>query len=99
MIGESGGVITHVYQEQVSRENQIQRDQAANKETEDNSNRQGAADVASFSSKGLELARTAVSAVEAAPQVEVDPQAQETGLPPASQEDGSSPAQYLDIRV
>jgi hypothetical protein len=99
MIGESGGVTTLVYQEQVSRENQIQRDQSVNRETEDNSNRQVSADVTSFSSAALELSRTAVSAVETTPVVEPDSQAQETGFQPADQQEGSSPAQYLDVRV
>jgi len=35
MIGESGGVSTLLYQEQISRENQIQRDQGAVREVEE----------------------------------------------------------------
>lgn len=98
MIGESGGVTTLVYQEQVSRENQIQRDQGSARETEETSNNQVATDVASFSSEALQLARTAVSAVEGPEAVDVDQQSQDVA-PPVNPEGGSSPAQYLDIRV
>ncbi len=99
MIGESGGVTTLVYQEQVSRENQIQRDQGPAREIEEVNNNQVATDVASFSSEALELAQTAVSAVEVSQEVDIDQQSQEAGGAPANPEGGSSPAQYLDLRV
>jgi hypothetical protein len=99
MVGESSGITTLVYQEQVSRENQIQRDQDVSRETEDSnvSSSQGTADVASFSSAALELARTAVSSVEEAPQAEVDQQSQQSQPASSSGGGGSEPAQYLNI--
>ena len=101
MIGESGGVTTLVYQEQVGRENQIQRDQGASRETEDNSSRQAqsTADVTSFSAAALELARTAVSSVEATPEVEDNQQPLDAQAARANAEGGSEPAQYLDVRA
>ena len=100
MIGESGGVTSLIYQEQVARENQIQRDQAGRQESEEKSSRQGSADVTSFSAEGLELARTAVTATQAAPETEMEqkPQ-QDEQVVPVSQTSGSSPAQYLNIQA
>ena len=96
MIGESGGVTTLIYQEQVNRENQIQRGRSENQETEENSVRQSTSDVTSFSQKGLELARSAVTAVQASPEATVqnEPQGQQ-----ALQARGSLTAQYLDIQA
>ena len=99
MIGESGGVTTLIYQEQVNRENQIQRDQGAKRETDENSSRQATSDVTTFSAKGLELARNAVTATQAVPEAALERESQEEQFVPASQTDGSSPAQHLDIRV
>jgi len=98
MIGESGGVGSLVYQEQVSRENQIQRDQNANNETEENSSRQAQTeDVATFSSAALELSRTATTAVEESPEVEVDQQSQDVSTSVSRQEGSAPPGQYLDV--
>ena len=97
MIGESGGVGSLVYQEQVSRENQIQRDQSANNETEENSSRQASTDVATFSTAALELSRTAVSVVEESPEVEVDQKSQEAEVQIPTRETETSPAQHLNI--
>lgn len=97
MIGESGGIGSLVYQEQVSRETQIQRDQSANNETEENNSRQAPADVATFSSAALELSRTAVTAVEESPEVEVDQESQEVSTPVAGDEGSAPPGQYLDV--
>ncbi len=99
MIGVSGGVTTQIYQEQVARENQIQRDQAGRQESEEQSSRQGSADVASFSAEGLELARTAVTAPQEAPGSELEQKPQEEQVVPVSQTSGSSPAQYLNIQA
>lgn len=96
MIGESGGVTTLIYQEQVNRENQIQRGRSENQETEETSVRQPTADVTSFSQQGLELARTAVTAAQASPEASVQNEPQDKQ---AVQARGSSPAQYLDIRA
>lgn len=99
MIGESGGVTTLIYQEQVARENQIQRDQAARQGSEEKSSRQGSTDVTSFSAEGLELARAAVTATQAPPEAELEQKPQEEQVVPASQTNGFSSAQYLDIRA
>jgi hypothetical protein len=99
MIGESGGVASLIYQEQVARENQIQRDQAGRQESEEKSRRQGSADVTSFSAEGLELARTAVTATQAAPEAELEQKPQEEQVVPVSQTSRSSSAHYLDIRA
>ena len=99
MIGESGGVTTLIYQEQVNRENQIQRDKGAKQETDEKSSSQGTSDVTTFSDKGLELARTAVTATQAAPEAALERESQEEQIMLASQANGPSPAQHLDIRV
>jgi hypothetical protein len=99
MILESSGPTTLIQQEQVARENQIQRDQAARQEPEEQSGRQGTGDVTSFSSEGLELARTAVTATQAAPEADLEQKPQEEQVVPASQTSGSSPALYLDIQA
>ena len=98
MIGESGGVTTLIYQEQVSRENQIQRDRSENQEIEENSTSQLTGDVTSFSQQGLELARTAVTATQAAPEalVENESESQNNQEMPRS---SGAPAQFLDIRA
>ena len=96
---ESTGVTSLINQEQVARENQIQRDQTARQEPEEQSNRQGSADVTSFSSEGLELARTAVTETQAAPEADLQQKPQEEQVVPVSQTRGSSPAQYLDIQA
>jgi len=100
MIGESGGVTSLIYQEQVARENQIQKSQASRQEPEEKSSPQGSADVTSFSAKGLELARSAVTTTQPAPKAELEqkPQ-QDEQVVPVSQTSGSSSAQYLDIQV
>jgi len=98
MIGESGGVGSLVYQEQVSRENQIQRDQNANNDTDENSSRQvRTEDVTTFSPAALELSQTAVTAVEENPQVEVDSQSQDAGTSVSGQEGSAPPGQYLNF--
>ena len=99
MIGESGGVTTLIYQEQVARENQIQRNQAARQETDEQSSRQGSTDVASFSAEGLELARTAVTATQESPEAALEQKSQEDQVVPVNQASVSSPAQLLDIQV
>lgn len=100
MIGESGGVSTLVYQEQISRENQIQRDQDGAREVEESSNNQAAADVTSFSAEALELAQAAVSAVENPQEASIDQRSDDSQpQPPAQEGGGSDPAQFLDIRV
>lgn len=99
MISESGGPTTLIYQEQVARENQIQRDQTARQETDDNSSRQGSADVTSFSAEGLELAKTAVTATQAAPEADLEQKLQEEEVVPVSQQSDSSYAQHLDIQA
>jgi len=99
MILESSGPTTLIQQELVARENQIQRDQAARQEPEEQSSRQGTGDVTSFSSEGLELARTAVTATQAAPEADLEQKPQEEQVVPVSQTNGSSPAQYLDIQA
>ncbi|MFT5728617.1 MAG: hypothetical protein ACI8PB_002771 [Desulforhopalus sp.] len=96
---ESTGVAGLIYQEQVARENQILRDQTARQEPEEESSRQGSADVTSFSSEGLELARTAVTATQAAPEADLEQKPQEEQVVPVSQTNGSSPARYLDIQA
>lgn len=99
MIGGSEGVSTLIYQEQVSRENQIQRDQASSRETEENKSQQGVSDVTSFSAEALELARTAVTATGQNPEAVLERQPDGEQIMPAGQENTSSPAQLLDIRV
>ncbi len=97
---ESAGITSQIYQEQVARENQIQRDQAGRQEPEEKSSRQASADVTSFSAEGLELARTAVTATQAAPEAELEqkPQ-QDEQVVPVSQTSGSSSAQYVNIQA
>jgi len=99
MIGESGGVTSLVYQEQVARENQIQKDQAGRQETEEQGRRQVSGDVTSFSSEGLELARTAVTGTQEAPEAELAQKPQEEVVVPERQASSSSFAQYLDIQA
>jgi len=99
MIGASGSVTTPIHQEQVARENQILRDQAARQETDEKSSRQGSEDVASFSAEGLELAKTAVTATQASPEADLEQKPQEEQVVPVSQASDSSFAQHLDIRV
>jgi hypothetical protein len=99
MILESSGPTTLIQQEQVARENQIQRDQAARQEPEEQSSRQGTGDVTSFSSEGLELARTAVTATQATPEADLEQKPQEEQVVPVSQTSDSSPAQYLDFQA
>ena len=104
MIGESGGLTSLVYQDQVSRENQIQREQAERQGTEEKSSRHGSSDVASFSAEGLELARIAVTATEATPGAVLEQKTQksqeeEQAAAPVYQANNSSPAQHLDITV
>ena len=94
---ESTGPTTLMQQEQVARDTQIQRDQAARQEPEEKSSGQGSADVTSFSTVGLELSRTAVTATQAAPEAELEQKPQEEQVVPASQASGSSPAQYLSF--
>ncbi len=96
---ESAGITSQIYQEQVARENQIQRDQAGRQESEEKSSRQGSADVTSFSAEGLELARTAVTATQAAPEAELEQKPQDEQVVPVIQTSGSSPAQYLNIQA
>ncbi|TKB06063.1 hypothetical protein [Desulforhopalus sp. IMCC35007] len=96
MIGESGGVTTLIYQEQVSRENQIQRDRSENQEIEENSTSQLTADVTSFSQQGLELARTAVTSAQAAPEAALENESQNNQ---EMQRSSGAPAQFLDIRA
>jgi hypothetical protein len=96
MIGESGGVTTLIYQEQVNRENQIQRDRSENQDIEENSTGQLTADVTSFSQQGLELARTAVTATQATPEATVESEPQNNQEMQAS---SGAPAQFLDIRA
>ena len=97
---ESASVTSLIYQEQVARENQIQRDQTARQEPEEQSSRQGSADVTSFSSEGLELARTAVTATQAAPEADLEQKpSQDEQAVPVSQESGASPAQHLSIQA
>ncbi len=97
MISESGGPTTLIYQEQVARENQIQRDQAARQEPEENSSRQGSADVASFSAEGLELARTAVTQTQASPEADLEQKPQEEQVVPVPQTNDPSAAQRIDF--
>ena len=97
MISESGGPTTLIYQEQVARENQVQRDQAARQEPEENSSRQGSADVASFSAEGLELARTAVTQTQASPEADLEQKPQEEQVVPVSQTNDPSTAQRIDF--
>lgn len=99
MIGESGGVTTLIYQEQVARENQIQRDQAGKKETDERANQQAFSDVTSFSAEGLELARTAVTATQEAPETEMEQKPPEVAVVPDRQASDSSFAQRLDIQA
>lgn len=99
MIGESGGITSLVYQEQVARESQIQKDQAARQETEGQGRRQESADVTSFSSEGLELARTAVTGTQATPEAEMQEKPQEGVVIPQRQASSSSFAQHLDIQA
>lgn len=104
MIGESGGLTSLIYQDQVSRENQIQREQAERQGTEEKSSRHGSGDVASFSAEALELAKTAVTSTEASPEAVLKQKAQksqeeEQAAAPVYQTNNSSPAQHLDITV
>lgn len=97
MISESGGPTTLIYQEQVARENQILRDQTARQEPEENSSRQGSADVASFSAEGLELARTAVTQTQASPEADLEQKPQEEQVVPVPQTNDPSAAQRIDF--
>lgn len=96
---ESAAITNQIYQEQVARENQIQKDQAGKKETEEQSSRQGSADIASFSAEGLELAKTAVTATQDAPEAELEQKPQDEQVVPVSQASSSSFTQHLDIQA
>lgn len=99
MIGGSEGVNTLIYQEQVSRQNQVQRDQVGSRESEENNSQQKISDVTSFSAEGLELARTAVAASGQTPEALLEQQPDAEHVVPAGQANTSLPAQLLDIKV
>ncbi|PHR30536.1 MAG: hypothetical protein COA36_00580 [Desulfotalea sp.] len=97
MIGESGGVTALVYQEQVGRQNQIQRDPLSGQEIEEEGRSPGSGDVASFSTEGLELARTAVVGKQGGADVDLEQESEEEQSADAGQQEDSLPAQFLDI--
>lgn len=89
-----------IYQDQVSRENQIQRDQERNQEVEETNPQQVTSDTVSFSPEAVALAQDAVTATNEAPEVAVDQESQEAQPQPESVPQGATlPGQYLDLQV
>lgn len=100
MIGESGGVGSFIYQEEISRINQIQRSQESNQEVEETNPQQVSSDTASFSSEALALAQDAVAATNEVPEVTVDQESQ--GAQPQQEtvpQGTTPPGQYLDVQA